>query len=296
MKFIPLTNQKVEDSAATANSKSKTSHEARTCACPCHEGSLAVTPAIAVSGLRSISYDQKDVKLNYRNLLDSFEEASIAELNSCSPFCLNFAADGFPRIDGQPWGLTRGGEPSEFDPSDPATLPSFGQVIMSKDERISSMDASLPILGFFLRLRSFDNDLGSSAVKINIYGKDFEDNILSGTYELVGNYAAMFIPHFAVATTNRVTPINATTATSGQTLKFDAILTPRDQSYLVATSDAVEDAVVMPNSFFTITGHNVYCYVEPVILTKEMLTLCENVLTSNPSDYLVSVLAAVNNR
>lgn len=299
MKLLSLTNKPTVKSAAPgATNPTVTGHD---CECPVNiDNSLALTPAIATMGLHSVSYDQKDMYINPRHLLDRLDKSKIAELTSASPFCVNFAADGFPRIDGQPWGLSREQAESIYDPSDPETLPSFGEVISEVGGK-----SEWPILGFFLRLRPFDNELGSSAVKVTIceQGEGLWP-LLSGTYEMKGSDACMFIPYFSPAYIERLIPMNQTVPVSGQTIRFAADVETRAQSFLVDCDYAIADGATSQNSdlqthvmsVFTITGHNVYAYVEPVMLSKEMMGICESVLNSNPSDYLMAILRAVNGR
>lgn len=242
-------------------------------------------------GVTYLSCDEKDVFVNPWNLSNDLDLVDTPSLSSQSPVCVNFAADGFPRIEGKPW---NGGKPStgsehapEYDPTNPRTLVSFGMIVNEEGRQ------DLTVLGFRVRFRIFDTELGTSTAGIRVFAKDFDHEVINAMIAIDTNDAEVVIPFFEQ---------NVTVATAGagdwnqvkntDTLRFLTKSSKRDSSYNLVISEPSEEtsSIASIPSFFTLTGYNVYCYVSPILATDKATSDLLATLRTNPAAYLETLI------
>lgn len=251
------------------------------------DGSRVRVNSIIGGNVDFLSCDEKDVYINPWSLSNDLSRIDTPNLSSMTPICVSYMADGFPKIEGKPWNGTNVGrpssDPSQYDPSDPSTLVSYGLVV---DKNKGNMPFS--ILGFRVKLSVFDTNLGTSTVGIRVFSKNYDTEILNALLTLTAANGEIVIPFFAENVVRNTAGAGDWTKTQNMTLRFFANSGFRDGSYnLVFAHPTTNPATIadLP-SFFTVTGANVYTYVTPILGTDKNVSALMSTLRTDPTRYL----------
>jgi hypothetical protein len=284
----PQTNGKTEDPVvvvqATRNATNQPVFFSKKNA---NDASRVASNSLVGSGIEFLSCDEKDVYINPWNLAIDLQAIKTPNLNSMSPITVNYAADGFPRIDGKAWnGGKDDQEEDGYDPSDPSTLVSYGLVV---DKQSGALP--FPVLGFRIKCHIFDTELGSSTVGIRAFCGDYEHEVLNALISILRNDAEIIVPFFSENIVRSTAGNGDWTKEADETLKFVASTGSRDGSYNLVFAPPVSTPATISDlpSFFTVTGQNVYTYVSPIMANDSNVSRLIATLKNNPSGYLAAL-------